>query len=102
MTNDLIAEINKRFKKSIEKEPSVLRCIVTGRERPTNSEYLEEKAKKAGSKEEFIAHYICREALTLLKKGKTVFDARADLNVSTSVPPPSEATVKRALELNGK
>lgn len=102
MTDDLIAEINKRFKKSLLKDPSVLCCIVTGRTRPTNSAYLEEKAKVAGSKEEFIKHYICRDALTLLKQGKTVYEVREDLGVSANVPPPEQALIDRALEINGK
>lgn len=102
MTDDLIAEINKRFKKSLLKDPSVLCCIVTGRTRPTNSAYLEEKAKLAGSKEEFIEHYICRDAFTLLKQGKSVLDVRSELNVSSIVPPPSEQTIKRAMEINGR
>jgi hypothetical protein len=96
------AEINARFKKSISKDPTVLTCIVTGKSRPTNSAYLEEKAKLFGSKEEFIKHYICREARMLLKEGKTVYDVRSTLNILTDVPPPSEQTIKRALELNGK
>jgi len=96
------AEINARFKKSISNDPTVLTCIVTGKTRPTNSEYLEEKAKKAGSKEEFIKHYICREALTLLKQGKTVYDVRSTLGIFTEVSPPDERKILRALEINGK
>ena len=96
------AEINARFKKSISNDPSVLICIVTGKTRPTNSAYLEEKSKKLGSKEEFINHYICREALTMLKQGRTVYDVRFALGVSTAVPPPDEKKLLRALEINGK
>jgi hypothetical protein len=96
------AEINARFKKSISKDPSVLTCIVTGKSRPTNGAYLEERAKTTGSKEEFIKHYICRDALTMLKQGKTVFDVRSTLSISAAVPVPSEQTIKRALEVNGK
>ena len=102
MTNDLINEINKRFKKSLSKDPSVLTCIVTGRSRPTNSAYLDEKAKAAGPKEEFIKHYICRDALVLLKQGKTVLDVRSELNASTTGVPPSEQMLNRALEINGR
>ena len=96
------AEINARFKKSLAKDPSVLTCIVTGKTRPTNSAYLEDKAKNIGSKEEFINHYICREALTMLKQGRTVWDVRFALGVSTDVVPPNESVLKRALEINGK
>jgi len=96
------AEINARFKKSISNDPSVLTCIVTGKTRPTNSAYLEEKSKKLGSKEEFINHYICREALTMLKQGRTVYDVRSALGVSTAILPPDEKKLLRALKINGK
>ena len=39
-------EINARFKKSISKDPSTLTCIITGKTRPTNSQYLEDKGDK--------------------------------------------------------
>ena len=95
-------EINKRFKKAITKDPNTLVCIVTGRERPTNNEYLEERAKKAGSKEEFLKHYICRDALTLLKKGKSVAEVREELGASNVTIELGDAFLKRALEINGK
>ena len=102
MTVELISEINKRLKKSLVKDPSVLTCIVTGRSRPTNSQYLEERAKKAGSKERFIQYYICREALTLLKAGKTVEDVRKELRVPDNIPVPSQETIHESLKVNGK
>lgn len=95
-------EINKRFKKALARDPNTLTCIITGKERPTNSEYLEERAKKAGSKEEFLKHYICRDALTLLKKGKTVTEVREELGVHGVTIAVGDAFLKRALELNGK
>jgi len=95
-------EINKRFKKSIARDPNTLVCIVTGKERPTNSEYLEVKAKKAGSKEEFLKHYICRDALTLLKKGKTVAEVRKELGIHGITIELGFDFLKRALEINGK
>jgi|GEM_PF-5563998 len=95
-------EINKRFKKAIAKDPNVLTCIVTGKERPTNSEYLEEKAKKVGSKEEFLKHYICRDALTLLKQGKSVADVRKELGATGVTIALGSDFLKRALEINGK
>jgi len=102
MTADLISEINKRFKKSIAKDPNVLTCIVTGKSRPTNSQYLEEKAIKAGSKERFIKYYISREALTLLKSGKSLDDVRNELNVDQNHPRPSQDELVEALKINGK
>lgn len=97
-----IAEINKRLKKAMTKDPSTLTCIVTGRTRPTNSQYLEEKAKIAGSKEEFLKYYICRDALTLLKQGKTVAEVRQELGVEGVTIAIGDAFLKRALEINGK
>lgn len=102
MTDDLITEINNRFKKALAKDPNVLTCIVTGRTRPTNASYLEEKAKVAGTKEEFIKHYICRDALTLLKQGKSVYDIRHELGSSADVPLPDQTLLQKALEINGK
>jgi hypothetical protein len=102
MTADLISEINKRFKKAIAKDPNVLTCIVTGRSRPTNSQYLEEKAVKAGSKERFVKYYLCREALTLLKSGKMVDDVRKELSVGTDIPVPTKEDIAEALKINGK
>jgi hypothetical protein len=96
------AEINKRFKKALTKDPSTLTCIITGRSRPTNSSYLEERAKTAGSKEEFLKHYICRDALTLLKQGKTVAEVRQELGVEGVTINLGDSFIKRALELNGK
>jgi len=95
-------EINKRFKKAIAKDPNTLTCIITGKSRPTSSEYLEEKAKKAGSKEEFLKHYICRDALTLLKQGKSVADTRKELGITDITIAIGGDFLKRALEINGK
>jgi hypothetical protein len=102
MTAELASEINKRFKKAIAKDPNVLTCIVTGRSRPTNSQYLEEKAIKAGSKERFIKYYICREALTLLKCGKTLEEIRNELSVDGDVSMPNQEDIVEALKINGK
>ena len=102
MTTELILEINKRFKKSIAKDPNVLTCIVTGKSRPTNTQYLEEKAVKAGSKELFIKYYISREALTLLKSGMSIDKVRSELGVVDNCPRPSQNDVNEALKINGK
>lgn len=102
MTKDLIAEINQRLQKSLAKDPSVLTCIVTGRTRPTNAQYLEEKAKKAGSKEEFLAHYICRDAMKLLNTGMSLEDVRKELNVNPQWDIPTSTRLEKAMEINGK
>lgn len=95
-------EINKRFKKAINKDANVLTCIITGRTRLTNGAYLDERAKTAGSKEEFLKHYICRDALTLLKQGKSVAEIRQELGVEGVTIMVGENFLKRAIELNGK
>jgi hypothetical protein len=102
MTAELAIEINKRFKRALSKDPNVLTCIVTGRSRPTNSQYLEEKAVKAGSKERFIKYYICREALALLKVGRPIEEVRYELGVNDSVPIPKTEDIVEALKINGK
>ncbi len=102
MTADLISEINKRFKKAITKDPNLLACIVTGRSRPTNAQYLEEKAAKAGSKERFIKYYVCRDALSLLRSGMSISDIRKKLDVEDSVPIPSSHDLAESLKINGK
>lgn len=102
MTSDIISEINLRLKKSLAKDPSVLTCLVTGRTRPTNSQYLEEKAKKAGSKEEFLSHYICRDAMKLLNNNMSIDDIRKELNVDPSWCRPTALQLERAMTINGK
>jgi len=102
MTEDLAAEINKRLKRSLTKDPNVLTCIVTGKSRPTNAAYLEEKAKAVGSKDRFIDNYICREALTLLKKGKTLSEVRAELDAPSSLPIIAQSVLEEAMQINGK
>jgi len=48
----------------------VLTCIVTGKNRNTNQEYLANKANKAGTTvEEIVSHYVTREVLKNLRAG---------------------------------
>jgi predicted DNA-binding protein len=48
----------------------VLTCIVTGKTRNTNQEYLANKASKAGTTvEEIVSHYVSREVLKNLRRG---------------------------------
>ena len=102
MTAELITEINRRLKNSLTKDPNTLTCIITGKTRATNTTYLQSKAAAAGSIERFIQHYLCREALSLLKAGKSVLEIRELLNVDLSVPIPSQDTVSTAIAVNGK
>jgi hypothetical protein len=102
MTAELISEINRRLHKSLTKDPNTLTCIVTGKTRATNTAYLQSKAVNAGSIERFVQHYLCREALTLLKAGNTVLQVREQLDVDPSVPIPTIETIETALAVNGK
>lgn len=102
MTAELISEINRRLHKSLTKDPNVLACIVTGKTRTTNTAYLQNKAIVAGSVERFVEHYICREALTLLKSGKSINEVRQMLSVPNNISVPSKETLSTALAINGK
>jgi hypothetical protein len=74
-----IEEINKRLKQTLQKTSTinsvttpVLKCIVTGKQRVTNNNYLQTKIKKFGTVNEYLANYICSDALKLFKEGKTI------------------------------
>lgn len=67
----------------------VLTCIVSGKTRNTNQEYLANKANKAGTTvEEIVSHYVSREVLKNLRRGD-----KQGL---------SDTQVSRILALNGK
>lgn len=81
-------------------------CIITGQSRFTNKEYLDAKAATAGSRKRFLEHYICSDAMKLLREGKTIADIRTALKVKPEdikdVGTPSQETLKTSLEINGK
>jgi hypothetical protein len=67
----------------------VLTCIVTGKNRLTNQEYLENKANAAGATvEEIVSHYVTREVLKNLRTG--------------NLQGLSQEKATRILRLNGK
>ena len=67
----------------------VLTCIVSGKTRNTNQEYLANKANKAGTTvEEIVSHYVSREVLKNLRRGE-----KQGL---------SDQQISRILTLNGK
>lgn len=67
----------------------VLTCIVSGKTRNTNQEYLANKANKAGTTvEEIVSHYVSREVLKNLRRGD-----KQGL---------SDTQVSRIIALNGK
>jgi hypothetical protein len=79
-----------------------LTCIITGKSRLTNRAYLESKAGKASSVENYLKHYISREALKHLRAGKTVEETRQILGVTDYNAPISAEFLKKALSFNGK
>lgn len=79
-----------------------LKCIITGRERLTNKTYLEAKASAAGTTVEgYLSNYISREALRLLRQGKSLEETRKELN-ATATAPIEESALQAAIKLNGK
>jgi len=79
-----------------------LRCIITGKERLTNSAYLTQKAGATnGDVEKFLSLYISRPALKHLRKNKTVEETRHAL-VSNCTDEISADLLEEALKLNGK
>lgn len=79
-----------------------LTCIITGKSRLTNQAYLESKADKAGSVEEYLRHYISRPALKLLRSGKSVQETRQTLGVTDYNQSVSTELLQRAIAVNGK
>ena len=79
-----------------------LTCIITSKSRLTNQAYLESKAGKAGSVEEYLRLYVSRPALKLLRSGKSVQEVRQILNVTDYNTPVSTETLQRAIVSNGK
>jgi hypothetical protein len=79
-----------------------LTCIVTGKSRLTNKTYLESKATAAGTTVEgYLGNYISREALRLLRQGKSLTETRTELNATATTSLTDEA-LQAAIRLNGK
>jgi len=82
-----INEINSRLKKSLQGKTPKLKCLVTGIERATSIDYLKTKEEKFGSINNFVNNYISREAVKLIKEGKTYVQIKEELNSSSSFTP---------------
>lgn len=80
-------EINARLKKSLQGKTPKLKCLVTGLERITSSDYLKTKEEKFGSIKNYLDNYICREAVKLLKENKSVIDIKNELNPNINFIP---------------
>lgn len=81
-------EINRRLKQSLSKSNAsdsikmpVLKCLVTGKQRLTNNEYLQTKIKTFGTVDIFMQNYICSDALKVFKNSESYADAAAKLNL---------------------
>jgi hypothetical protein len=99
-----------KTEKAEKKVTPHLTCMITGKTRPTNLEYLENKAAgPAGSIDAFRKNYVCKEALSALRKNPTqegVAEIRKELGESfpegMSVPEISKNMITRILTYNGK
>lgn len=88
--------------KSTREVTPKLRCIVTNKERLSNSAYLKAKAAAAGiSVKEYLSLYISRNALKGLRSGKSVEEVRKELG-ATYNEPISTDLLARAIRVNGK
>ena len=77
-------------------------CIITGASRITTREYLDAKmAKKGISEEEFCTFYARKDAVRLLREGKTIEQIRSELK-SDATAPVGEETIAKILLYNGK
>lgn len=65
----------------MSKRTRKLICQITGKPLFASKEYFDKKVKKAGSEEDLHRTYVCRSALTLLKKGYTIEDIRDSVEV---------------------
>lgn len=89
-----------------------LTCIITGKTRPTNQEYLDNKATgPAGSVKAFMNNYVCKDAMKLLRQNPTVEGVEAirkELGVDSTAPENwvapeiSANALKRIMHFNGK
>lgn len=85
---------NETTEKSKAATPT-LTCIITGKTRITNETYL------AGKPSNFASNYISRDAMKLLREGKTVAEIREALS-STATNEISDRKLREAKKLNGK
>lgn len=73
-------------------------CIVTGKQGYLGADFLKKKIDTFGSPEEVAKHYICRQAATLLRDGKSQEDIRTELGISNEgFVPVSEEIIETAL-----
>ena len=77
-------------------------CNISGRDRVTTREYLDAKLENAGmTQEEFLAVYVCKDAMKMLRNGMSIDEIRAALK-STATAPITADELKKMLAVNGK
>jgi len=67
---------------------------VTGKILIPTKEYYQKKLEKAGSEQELLRTYVCKEAKDLLKKGLSVEQVRKQLNSGSELPDPAADVIK--------
>ena len=106
--DNAISRLNQPIKQvnvNIVKTPE-LTCIITGRSRFTNRGYLEQKAQCAPGQtleeqiHNFQNHYVCKDAVKLLRQGKTVGEVRSALGSTIDTPIPVDS-IDLLLNMNG-
>jgi hypothetical protein len=97
---------NKNERREYGSTPKLV-CILTGQERATNMDYLEHKAqvlsKKAGrtvTVEDITRNYICRDAIKLLREGKTAKEIMAKFKYEGK--PVADRRAKELILFNSK
>lgn len=81
-----------------------LTCLVTGKTRNSNIKYLDAKAVRLGvDVDTIIKSYVSRDALKLLRQGKSFEQVRQELGTAEGfVPSNSSLTTEELLRLNSK
>jgi len=82
-----IDDINARLKKSLQGKIPKLKCIISGIERATSIDYLKTKEEKFGSIENFTRYFISRDAIRMIKEGKSIQEIKDELNPQNSFIP---------------
>lgn len=72
-----------------------LTCTVTGKTVSVAPKVFDQRAAKYGTPETLRLNYISALGRKLLCAGKTVQDIRAEYNVSSAIPFPSEEIIKK-------
>ena len=81
-----------------------LKCLVTGRTRTSNIKYLEAKALRLGVDLDVVINsYVSRDALKLLRQGKTIEQVREAIGTAEGFVPTTPSTkLEELLRLNAK